>query len=92
MKKKEMSHRKLNYYITLIAAFLGIAIPQNNIHSEHGNDPIPDDIRANKKEGEEYATIGNVLKNGGFAKILLIFALIVIITLIILKVFFPFGF
>lgn len=30
MKKKEMSHRKLNFYITLIAAFLGIAIPQNN--------------------------------------------------------------
>ena len=92
MKKKEMSHRRLNYYITLIAALLGIAIPQNNIYSEHGNDTIPDDIRANKKEGEEYATIGDVLKNGGFAKILLIFALIVIITLIILKVFFPFGF
>ena len=47
MKKKEMSQRKLNFYITLIAAFLGIAIPQNNIHSEHGNDPIHDDIRAN---------------------------------------------
>jgi hypothetical protein len=33
----------------------------------------PDDIRANRKEGDEYDTIGDVLRKGGVRKALVIF-------------------
>lgn len=61
---KEISPRQLNLAITMLAALGGIALPQNNRYSKHANSPIPADIRANKKEGEEYDTIGDVLRKG----------------------------
>lgn len=75
---KEISPRQLNFAITLLGALCGMAIPQNNRYSEHGNDPIPADIRANRKEGDEYDTIGDVLRKGGIRKA------IVIVTAILL--------
>ena len=65
---KEISPRQLNLAITMLAALGGIALPQNNRYSKHANSPIPADIRANKKEGEEYDTIGDVLRKGGKRK------------------------
>jgi DNA-binding transcriptional MerR regulator len=65
---KEISPRQLNLAITMLAAMGGIALPQNNRYSKHANSPIPADIRANKKEGEEYDTIGDVLRKGGKRK------------------------
>lgn len=76
-EKKGMSARELNFCITLIGSLLGMAIPQNNKY-KNGNEPLPDDIRANKKEGKEYSTIGDVLKNGGSAKVALIGVAIII--------------
>ena len=70
-----MSYRQLNLRITLLGALFGHAVPQNKEFSEHGNEPIPEDIRGNKKEGDEYATIGDVLKKGGVAKAVLIAAI-----------------
>ena len=72
---KEISPRDLNLAVTLIGAMAGIAIPQNNIYSKHANSPIPADIRANKKEGDEYDTIGDVLKKGGKRKVIAIAAI-----------------
>jgi DNA-binding transcriptional MerR regulator len=65
---KEISPMQLNLAITMLAAMGGIALPQNNRYSKHANSPIPADIRANKKEGEEYDTIGDVLRKGGKRK------------------------
>lgn len=69
---KEISPKQLNLAITLLGAIAGIAIPQNNKWSEHSNNPIPADIRANKKEGEEYDTIGDVLRKGGPRKVIIV--------------------
>jgi hypothetical protein len=81
-KKEGMSFRQLNFLITLVGSLLGFAIPQNNIFSGHSNDPIPDDIRGNKKEGEEYSTIGDVLKKNGTGKVMLIIAIILLAIMI----------
>ena len=63
---KEISVRQLNLAITLLGMLAGAPVIQNKQFSEHSNDkPLPADIRANKKEGDEYATIGTVLKKGG---------------------------
>ena len=72
---KEISPRDLNLAITLIGAMAGIAIPQNNRYSNNANSPIPADIRANAKEGDEYDTIGDVLKKGGKRKVFAIAAI-----------------
>jgi len=72
---KEISPRDLNLAVTLIGAMAGIAIPQNNRYSRHSNSPIPADIRANDKEGDEYDTIGDVLKKGGKRKVIAIAAI-----------------
>ena len=62
----------------------GIAIPQNNIYSKHANSPIPADIRANKKEGDEYDTIGDVLKKGGKRKVIAIAAIALLAGLLLI--------
>ena len=83
---KEISFRQLNLAITLIGAMAGIAIiPQNNIWSEHSNDPIPADIRANKNEGEEYDTIGDVLRKGGPRKVIIIITIVVLCAYLVIK-------
>ncbi len=83
---KEISFRQLNLAITLIGAMAGIAIiPQNNIWSEHSNDPIPADIRANKKEGEEYDTIGDVLRKGGARKLIIVITIAALCGFIVIS-------
>lgn len=82
---KEISFRQLNLAVTLIGAMAGIAIPQNNIWSEHSNDPIPADIRANRKEGEEYDTIGDVLRKGGVRKVIAIIAIAVLCGFLVIS-------
>ena len=75
----EISPRDLNLAITLIGAMAGIAIPQNNRYSKHANSPIPADIRANAKEGDEYDTIGDVLRKGGKRKVIAIAAIALLV-------------
>ena len=48
---------------------------QNNRYSKHANSPIPADIRANKKEGDEYYTIGDMLRKGSKRKVFAIAAI-----------------
>ena len=62
---KEISVRQLNIAITLLGALAGVPVIQNKLFSERSHEPLPADIRANKKEGDEYATIGDVLRKGG---------------------------
>lgn len=75
---KEISARQLNLSITLLAALGGVALPQNNRY-RRGNEPIPEDIRGNKKEGDEYDTIGDVLNKGGKRKVIVIAAAVLLI-------------
>ena len=84
---KEISFRQLNLAITLIGAMAGIAIPQNNIWSEHSNDPISADIRANDKEGDEYYTIGDVLRKGGKRKVVVIAAIALLAGFLLIHAF-----
>ena len=84
---KEISPRDLNLAVTLIGAMAGIAIPQNNIYSKHANSPIPADIRANKKEGDEYDTIGDVLKKGGKRKVIAIAAIALLAGFLLIHAF-----
>lgn len=77
----EMNFRQLNLAITLLGFLAGVPTPQNKLYSEHANDSIPDDIRGNKKEGDEYDTIGDVLRKGGKRKTALIFAATLFIIL-----------
>lgn len=70
---------------TSLSATAGIAIPQNNRYSKHANSPIPADIRANKKEGDEYDTIGDVLKKGGIRKPFAIAAISLLLGFLILS-------
>ena len=81
---KEMSPRELNLAITLIGAMAGFAIPQNNRYSRNANSPIPADIRANAKEGEEYYTIGDMLKKGGIRKAVVIIAAVLAAALLLI--------
>jgi hypothetical protein len=60
--------------------------PQNNKRSEHSNNPIPTDIRANKKEGEEYDTIGDVLRKGGPRKVIIVITIVVLCAYLVIKV------
>ena len=69
---EEISFRQLNLAITMLGMLAGIPVLQNKQFSEHSHDPIPDDIRGNKKEGDEYDTIGDVLSKGGKRKAILI--------------------
>lgn len=69
---REISFRQLNFAITMLGMMAGTALPQNKLYSERSNDPIPDDIRGNKKEGDEYDTIGDVLRKGGKRKTIVI--------------------
>jgi hypothetical protein len=60
----------------------GAPVIQNKQFSEHSNDkPLPADIRANKKEGDEYATVGTVLKKGGKLKTVLVVVLLLFLAL-----------
>ena len=81
---KEISPRDLNLAITLIGAMAGIAIPQNNRYSNNANSPIPADIRANTKEGDEYDTIGDVLRKGGTRKVIAIAAIALLAGLLLI--------
>ena len=81
---KEISPRQLNLAITMLAALGGVALPQNNRYSKHANSPIPADIRANKKEGEEYDTIGDVLRKGGKRKPFVIAAAVILAGFLIM--------
>ena len=78
---KEISVRQLNLAITLLGMLAGTPVIQNKEFSEHSNEPLPADIRANKKEGDEYATIGTVLKKGGKLKYILIAVLLIYLAL-----------
>ena len=82
---KEINVRQLNLAITLLGAFVGMPIPQNKLYSDRSNEPLSDDIRGNKTEGDEHATIGQILKNGGKLKAVLIAVLVLIIVLAILQ-------
>ena len=88
---KEISPRQLNLAITLLAALGGIAIPQNNRYSKHANSPIPADIRANKKEGEEYDTIGDVLRKGDKRKPFVIAAVVILAAFLLMGALFIWG-
>ena len=78
-KAGEISFRQLNLAITLIGFLAAVPTPQNKLYSERSNDPIPDDIRGNKKDGDEYDTIGNVIEKGGKRKIALIAAVVIFV-------------
>ena len=88
---KEISPRQLNLAITMLAAMGGIALPQNNRYSKHANSPIPADIRANKKEGEEYDTIGDVLRKGDKRKPFVIAAVALLAVFLIMGGIFTWG-
>ena len=78
---EEISVRQLNLAITLLGMLAGAPVIQNKQFSEHSNRPLPADIRANKKEGDEYATIGYVLKNGGKLKVVFIAVMLIYLAL-----------
>jgi len=78
---EEISVRQLNLAITLLGMLAGAPVIQNKQFSEHSNRPLPADIRANKKEGDDYATIGTVLKKGGKLKVVLIAVILFYIAL-----------
>lgn len=79
---KEMSVRKLNLAITLLGMLAGAPVIQNKQFSANSYEqPLPADIRANKKDGDEYATIGSVLKKGGKLKVVLISVVVFYIAL-----------
>lgn len=79
---KEISVRQLNLAITLLGMLAGAPVIQNKQFSEHSNDkPLPADIRANKKEGDEYATIGTVLKKCGKLKFVFIAVMLIYLAL-----------
>lgn len=79
---KEINVRQLNLAITLLGMLAGAPVIQNKQFSEHSNDkPLPADIRANKKEGDEYATIGTVLKKGGKLKVVFIAVMLIYLAL-----------
>ena len=79
---KEISVRQLNLAITLLGMLAGAPVIQNKQFSEHSNDKsLPADIRANKKEGDEYATVGTVLKKGGKLKTVLVVVLLLFLAL-----------
>ena len=88
---KEISPRQLNLAITMLAALGGIALPQNNRYSKHANSPIPADIRANKKEGEEYDTIGDVLRKGDKRKPFVIAATALLAVFLLIGAIFTWG-
>ena len=88
---KEISPRQLNLAITMLAALGGIALPQNNRYSKHANSPIPADIRANKKEGEEYDTIGDVLRKGDKRKPFVIAAAALLAVFLLIGAIFTWG-
>lgn len=87
----EISSRQLHLAVTLLGAMAGIAIPQNVIHSEHGNEPVPADIRGNKKEGDEYDTIGDVLRKGGIRKAVLIIVAAIFAAFLLINGIFIWG-
>jgi hypothetical protein len=68
----------------MLGALSGMAVPQNKLFSERSNEPIPDDIRANKKDGDEYDTIGDILRKSGKRKAILIAAAALFILLMII--------
>ena len=79
---EEISVRQLNLAITLLGMLAGVPVIQNKQFSEHSNDQsLPADIRANKKEGDEYATIGDVLRKGGKLKIVFIAVMMIYLAL-----------
>ncbi len=88
---KEISPRQLNLAITMLAALGGVALPQNNRYSKHANSPIPADIRANKKEGEEYDTIGDVLRKGDKRKPFVIVAVALLAVFLLIGGIFTWG-
>lgn len=87
----EISFRQLNLSISLLGALGGMAIPQNKLFSERSNDPVPDDIRGNKKDGDEYDTIGDVLRKGGKRKAVLIAVAVLFMVLLIINGTFIWG-
>ena len=88
----EISFRQLNFAITMLGMMAGAALPQNKLYSEHSNDPIPDDIRGNKKAGDEYDTVGDVLRKGGKRKTIVIVVALVLAVLAIVNGLFIMGF
>lgn len=73
-KNSEITGQELQKDLTILAALGGHALPQNNKYQK-ANEPIPEDIRANKKDGDEYDTIEDAFKKGGIRKVIvLIFA------------------
>ena len=81
---KEISVRQLNLAVTLLGALAGVPAIQNKQFSEHSHEqPLPADIRANKKDGDEYATIGNVIEKGGKLKAVLIAVAVLFLALAI---------
>ena len=79
----EISFRQLNLAITMLGMLAGVPVLQNKQFSEHSHDPIPDDIRGNKKDGDEYDTIGDVLRKGGKRKAVLITVLVLFLVMAI---------
>ena len=79
-QKKDMTYREFNTKATLLGSLLGVAIPQNKEYSEKGNEPIPDDIRANKKDGNEYITIGDAIKKRKIGLIIILLLCIIIVV------------
>ena len=77
----EISFRQLNLAITMLGMLAGVPVLQNKQFSEHSHDPIPDDIRGNKKDGDEYDTIGDVLSKGGKRKAVLIVVIVLFLAL-----------
>lgn len=85
---KKMGFIEFNFFITLFAWLTGgITIP-NERRSELSNDPIPDDIRGNRKDGDEYDTIGDVLRKGGIRKAVLIAVIVLLIILTLIRGFY----
>lgn len=89
--KKGMTARELNLRVSLLGSLFGVAVPQNNKYRNGGNEPIPDDIRANKKEGDEYATIGDMLRKGGRTKVAVTVLLVILGGVLLFQGLFVWG-
>ena len=85
---KAMGFIRFNFFIALLGWLIGGTAPPNDRRSELSNAPIPDDIRGNKKDGDEYDTIGDVLRKGGKRKAVLIAVIVLLAILALIKAYY----
>ena len=82
---KKMGFLRFNFLISIFSWLISGIIPPNDRRSLLSDDPIPEDIRSNKKDGDEYDTIGDVLRKGGKRKAVLIAVVFLLIAIAVLR-------